>query len=105
MHGDRKQGLDGLTGGSWDAVLDTWAFVPREVRELADAIGDRIGLYALVSSLSVHPDDLPVGATEVTPVHPPPYPDTEDVTEETYGPLKVASEVEAARRFDGRGCS
>ena len=88
-----------LAGRSWDAVLDTCAFVPREVRELAEAIGDRIGHYTLVSSLSVHPDDLPVGATEDTAIHQPPYPDTEDVTEETYGPLKVACEVEAAARF------
>jgi 2'-hydroxyisoflavone reductase len=102
VHGDRKAGLDGLTEGSWDAVLDTWAFVPREVRELADAIGDRIGLYALVSSLSVHPDDLPMGATEGTPTYPPPYPDTEEVTDVTYGPLKVATELEAEQRFDGR---
>jgi 2'-hydroxyisoflavone reductase len=101
VHGDRKAGLDGLAG-AWDAVLDTWAFVPREVENLADEIGDRIGLYALVSSLSVHPDDLPVGATEETPTHPPPYPDTEEVTDETYGPLKVATELEAAERFDGR---
>ena len=83
-------------------MLDTCAFVPREVRELADAIGDRIGQYTLVSSLSVHPDDLPVGATEDTAIHPPPYPDTEDVTEETYGPLKVACEVEAAAAFADR---
>ena len=32
----------------------------------------------------------------------PPFPDTEDVTDETYGPLKVACEVEAADRFAGR---
>ena len=32
----------------------------------------------------------------------PPFPDTEDVTEVTYGPLKVACEVEAAARFAGR---
>jgi 2'-hydroxyisoflavone reductase len=102
LHGDRKDGLEMLAGRSWDAVLDTCAFVPREVRELADAIGDRIGHYTLVSSLSVHPDDLPVGATEDTAIHEPPYPDTEDVTEETYGPLKVACEVEAAARFAGR---
>ncbi len=67
LHGDRKDGLELLAGRSWDAVLDTCAFVPREVRELAEAIGDRIGHYTLVSSLSVHPDDLPVGATEDTP--------------------------------------
>ena len=102
LHGDRNAGLDALTGRSWDAVLDTCAFVPREVRALADAIGERIGHYAFVSSLSVHPDDLPVGATEETPTHQPPFPDTEDVTEETYGPLKVACEVEAGAAFGDR---
>ncbi len=99
IHGDRKAGVEPLRGRSWDAVLDTCAFVPREVRELAETIGDRIGHYALVSSLSVHPDDLPVGATEDTPTHRPPFPDTEEVTEETYGPLKVACEAEASALF------
>jgi len=102
LHGDRKAGLAALGERSWDAVLDTCGFVPREVRELAETIGDRIGHYTLVSSLSVHPDDLPVGANEDTPTYQPPFPDTEDVTEETYGPLKVACEVEASSRFDGR---
>jgi 2'-hydroxyisoflavone reductase len=102
VHGDRNAGVEILEGRSWDAVLDTWAFVPREVRELAAAIGDRVGHYTLVSSLSVHPDDLPVGATEDTPTHQPPYPETEDVTDETYGPLKVACEVEAAAAFAER---
>jgi 2'-hydroxyisoflavone reductase len=102
VHGDRDAGLEALRGRSWDAVLDTCAFVPRDVGELAETIGDGIGHYTLVSSLSVHPDDLPVGATEDTAIHPPPYPDTEDVTEETYGPLKVACEVEAAARFGER---
>jgi 2'-hydroxyisoflavone reductase len=102
LHGDRTRELDPLRDRSWDAVLDTWAFVPREVRELADVLRDRIGHYTYVSSLSVHPDDLPVGANEATPVHPAPYPDTEEVTDETYGPLKVASESEARAAFPGR---
>jgi 2'-hydroxyisoflavone reductase len=102
VHGDRKSDVESLRGRSWDAVLDTCAFVPREVRELAETIGDRIGHYTLVSSLSVHPDDLPVGATEDTAIHPPPHPETEEVTEETYGPLKVACEDEAAARFGSR---
>jgi 2'-hydroxyisoflavone reductase len=102
LHGDRKAGLAALGERSWDAVLDTCAFVPREVRELAETIGDRVGHYTLVSSLSVHPDDLPVGANEDTATYQPPFPNTEDVTEETYGPLKVACEVEASTRFDGR---
>src|SRR3990170_261372 len=102
LHGDRKAGLESLEGRSWDAVLDTCAFVPRDVRELAEAIGDEIAHFTLVSSLSVHADDVPVGATEDTPTHQPPYPETEDVTDETYGPLKVACEVEAAAAFAGR---
>jgi 2'-hydroxyisoflavone reductase len=102
VHGDRTRGLEALAGRSWDAVLDTWAFVPREVRELASAIGGRVGHYTLVSSLSVHPDDLPVGATEEASTHRPPFPDTEEVTDEAYGPLKVASEIEAASAFPGR---
>ena len=99
LHGDRTASLDALAGRSWDAVLDTWAFVPREVRALADAVGDRVGHYTYVSSLSVHPDDMPPGATEDAPVHPPPYPDSEEVTDETYGPLKVASELESRAAF------
>lgn len=102
LHGDRRAGLDALDRGSWDAVLDTCAFVPREVGELAKAIGDRVGHYTLVSSLSVHSDDLPVGASEDTPTLQPPPPQTEEVTDETYGPLKVACEIEAAGAFDGR---
>jgi 2'-hydroxyisoflavone reductase len=102
LHGDRKEGLGTLGGRSWDAVLDTCAFVPREVSEVAEAIGDRVGHYTLVSSLSVHPDDLPVGATEDTPTHQPPDPDTEEVTDESYGPLKVACEAEASASFAGR---
>jgi 2'-hydroxyisoflavone reductase len=102
LHADRTSGVDALGGRSWDAVLDTCAFVPRDVRTLAETIGDRIGHYTLVSSLSVHPDDLPVGANEDTPTSQAPYPDTEEVTEETYGPLKVACEAEAATRFADR---
>lgn len=102
LHGDRTVSLDPLLGRSWDAVLDTWAFVPGEVRALGDALGDRVAHYTFVSSLSVHPDDLPVGATEDAPVHPPPYPETEEVTDGTYGPLKVASELQARASFPGR---
>jgi 2'-hydroxyisoflavone reductase len=102
LHGDRTLGLEVLRGRSWDAVLDTWAFIPREVRDLADVAGNSIGHYTYVSSLSVHPDDLPVGATEATPMHPPAPVEVEEVTDETYGPLKVASEDQARTSFAGR---
>jgi 2'-hydroxyisoflavone reductase len=101
VHGDRHDDLERLRGRSWDATLDTCAFVPGDVRSLAETLADGLGRYALVSSLSVHPDDLPVGANEETPTFGPPFPDTEEVTDETYGPLKVATELEAGRAFAG----
>jgi 2'-hydroxyisoflavone reductase len=102
VHGDRDGELDRLAGGEWDAALDTCAYFPRAVRDAAAVLRDAIGHYTLISSLSVHPDDLPVGADESTPTHEPPYPDTEEITAETYGPLKVACEHEAERSFPGR---
>jgi 2'-hydroxyisoflavone reductase len=102
VHGDRNADLARLEGRHWDALLDTCAFVPRVVEETATALAGDVDLYALVSSLSVHLDDLPVGSTEDAPRHQPPFPDTEEVTGETYGPLKVACEQEAQRGFPGR---
>jgi 2'-hydroxyisoflavone reductase len=102
LHGDRDGGLDALAGTRWDAALDTCAYIPRLVRELASVIGDTLDHYTFVSTLSVLGDPIPAGATEETPVFGPPFPDTEDITNETYGPLKVACEVEARTAFADR---
>ncbi len=101
VHGDRDGQLDRLEG-SWDAVLDACAYVPRTVREAATVLRGAVGHYTFVSTLSVHPDELPVGSTEDAPTHQPPFPATEQVTAETYGPLKAACEREAQRGFPGR---
>jgi 2'-hydroxyisoflavone reductase len=102
IHGDRNKDLGALKGRTWDAALDTCAYVPRSVRELAEVLGDAVDIYAFVSTLSVHAGDIPEKATEGTALHRPPYPDTEQITGETYGPLKAASEAEALRAFPGR---
>jgi 2'-hydroxyisoflavone reductase len=72
------------------------------VRETSAVLRDAAGHYTLVSTLSVHPDDLPAGATEATGVHRPPFPQTEKVTAETYGPLKVACERVATAAYGNR---
>jgi 2'-hydroxyisoflavone reductase len=102
LHGDRDGQLGLLEGRRWDAVLDTCAFFPRAVRETAATLRGAAGHYTLVSTLSVHPEDLPAGSTEATGVHQPPFPQTEQVTAETYGPLKVACEREATQAFGDR---
>lgn len=91
VHGDRGDGLGALAGRSFDAVVDFCGFFPRQVREAAAALPD-VGRYAFVSSLSAHTDDCRAHATEDDDVHRPPFPDTEETTWRTYGPLKVASE-------------
>ena len=102
LHGDRDGPLDLLRGRSWDAVLDTCAYVPRAVREAAAVLRDAVGHYTLVSTLSVHPDDMPAHSTEQAAVHQPPFPQAEAITLETYGPLKVACERAAEAAFGDR---
>ena len=102
LHGDSDGGLDVLRGREWDVALDTCGYVPRVVRDSARLLADDVGTYAFISSLSVLPDEAPAGPNEDTPTHQPPFPDTEDITNESYGPLKVACELEVQAAFPGR---
>jgi 2'-hydroxyisoflavone reductase len=101
-HGDRDGDLDRLGDATFDAVVDTSGYVPRVVDASASLLADRAQRYLFVSTTSVYPDDAEPPVTDDTPVHAPPFPDTEDVTGETYGPLKVACEVAVRERFGGR---
>jgi 2'-hydroxyisoflavone reductase len=101
IHGDRRGEIGRIAGRRFDAVVDTCGYVPREVRESGALVPD-VDLYAFVSSLSAHVDEVRPYATEDDDIHQPPFPDTEDVTEETYGPLKVGCEQEVRRLFGDR---
>jgi 2'-hydroxyisoflavone reductase len=102
FHGDRDGGLELLRGRTWDAAIDTCGYVPRVVRDSARLLSDAVGSYVFVSTLSVYPDDAPAGGTEESPIRQPPFPESEDITEESYGLLKVACELEAQGAFPGR---
>jgi len=101
VHADRADEFGALAGRSFDAVADMCGYVPRELRASCSAFADA-GLYAFVSSLSVHRDDVRPDATEDDDVYEPPFPDTEEIREDTYGPLKVASEQEVRSAFGDR---
>ena len=102
VHGDRDGGLDPLRGRSWDVVLDTCGYMPRVVRASAELLADGVEHYGFISTLSVYPDDTPGGMNEETPIYGPPFPDTEEITEASYGPLKAACEAEVQAAFPGR---
>jgi 2'-hydroxyisoflavone reductase len=91
VHGDRDGGLGVLAGSSFDAVVDFCAYVPRHIDEGVQALRG-VGRYVVISSMSAHIENARAGATEDDDVYPPPFPDTEEVNDETYGPLKVACE-------------
>lgn len=101
--GDRDGGLDALGDATWDAVIDTCGYVPRIVRQSAENLVARCGLYLFVSSVSVYADLSMSGADERAPVGRLETP-TEEITGESYGPLKALCEDEVCRLFGDRAC-
>ena len=97
--GDRDSDLSALADGTWDATVDTCAYVPRQVDELADVIGERGGHHLLVSSISAYRAPEYAGYTEDSPLAELDDPSVEEVTNETYGGLKVLCERAATKRY------
>ena len=95
LHGDRNRDLSILKGRQWDAVIDTCAYFPRQVRELLEAIGGSIGHYTLISTISVYADFSQPGMDETAPVATIDDPTIEEITGGSYGPLKALCEQAA----------
>ncbi len=100
---DRNGDLSVLADGRWDATIDVCAYLPGQVASLHDALGDRGGHHVFVSTVSVYADVDAAGADEDAPLLPEPSPETVKVTDETYGPLKVACERVARERAGADG--
>src|SRR4051812_33209023 len=98
--GDRDAGdYASLADGSWDAVVDVSGYVPRHVGEAGDALAGRIGRYLFISTGSVYDrTKAPSGMTEDA-ARLPPERATEDIDNDTYGPLKVACEDDVLARY------
>ena len=88
--GDRKESLDLLRSRAWDGVIDTCGYLPADVRASAEELADSGG-YCFVSSISVYADLTAINAEE-SPVAQLGDLPADQVTEETYGPLKALCE-------------
>ncbi len=53
-----------LAGRSFDATVDVCAYVPRQVRTLATALGERVGHHVFISTVSVYDEPGAPGADE-----------------------------------------
>lgn len=97
---DRDGELSVVAGRSWDATVDVCGYVPRQVHHLAEALGGNGGQHLFISSVSAYQEPSVPGATEETVVLAElEDPDVEEVTNETYGGLKVACERAASAAY------
>jgi 2'-hydroxyisoflavone reductase len=90
--GDRDSNLTPLRNRVWDAAIDTCGYVPRVVRQSANLLANSIGHYTFISSISVYAEDAPAGMDEAAPVATIADETREDITDESYGALKVLCE-------------
>jgi 2'-hydroxyisoflavone reductase len=98
LQGDRSRSLAALENRCWDAAIDTCGYVPRVVSMAANRLKSQVGHYTFISSISVYADRAPPGPGESSPLGKIADESTEEITGETYGPLKALCEraVESA---------
>ncbi len=97
--GDRDHDLENLADGHWDATIDVCAYVPRQVDQLAEALGERGGRHVFISTVSVYAEPSPPNSDEDSPLADLDDPSTEVVDGETYGGLKVLCEGAVAEHY------
>lgn len=90
--GDREKDVEKLNGHFWEAVIDTSGYLPRLVRLSAEVLKDNLPYYVFISTISVYENFKKVGIDESYPVGKIQNETTEEVTGETYGPLKALCE-------------
>jgi 2'-hydroxyisoflavone reductase len=99
---DRNDDLTVLDHGEWDAVGNTSAYFPRQVRAVAAKLAGRAGHYHLVSSISAYADFENGGSDETAPLASLRDPSVDVITGETYGGLKALCEQAAQAAFGER---
>ena len=90
--GDREKDVDKLAGRIWDAVIDVAGYFPRIVRLSADVLKENVARYVFISTISVYDNFKKVGINELDPVGKIADETVEEITGETYGPLKALCE-------------
>lgn len=99
--GDRNGQLEALRGRSWDAVIDDTGYVPKYVKMSAELLAPSVRYCLYISSISAYasfatPND------EHSPLGKLADPETDKVTNDTYGPMKALCEQYSAAAFRDR---
>ena len=99
IQGDREKDLDALSNRYWDAVIDTCGYFPRIVRMSVEFLADKVEHYTFISSISVYAEPDVEGLDESYPVGKLADETIEEVTGESYGPLKALCEQVVEQTF------
>lgn len=102
LRGDRATDLSVLRERRWDAAIDLCGYVPRVVRLSADFLVGAVAHYTFISSISVYADFQRSGMDESAPTGVLADPSVEEITNETYGPLKAYCEQVVEEIFPER---
>jgi 2'-hydroxyisoflavone reductase len=101
--GERAGSLEGLRGRRFDAVIDMSGYFPADVERSARLLAPAAQTYLFVSSRSVYADHSVPGIDETAALAElPPDAPSDEITGESYGPLKVACERAAQDAFGTR---
>lgn len=100
--GDRKIDLSALAGRSWEAAIDTCGYLPRVVAASAAALAGSVEHYTFISTESVYASPLQPGSDESAPIGKLADETIEEITGETYGPLKALCEQAVEAALPGR---
>ena len=91
IRADRDEDLGALKNSAWDAVIDTCAYFPRQVKSLLTALSGEPH-YTLISSVSAYANLSQPWVDESAVLAVPAGEEVTTVSRETYGPLKSACE-------------
>jgi 2'-hydroxyisoflavone reductase len=94
-------GLSGLDLGTWDAVVDTSGYFPKQVAATAELLKDRCDRYVFISSVSAYADLSRPMVDENAALALLEDPLSEDVHKD-YSGLKAACEAEVSRIYGAR---
>jgi 2'-hydroxyisoflavone reductase len=103
--GDREHDIDKLSGRTWDTVIDTCGYFPRIVGVSAVRLEGSVGRYVFISSISAYDDAIltKIGIDESDTVGKLKDETVEEITGETYGPLKALCEKTVLDLYGKRG--
>jgi len=94
VHGDRKVGFAALEGLSFDSVIDTSGYFPRDMVASATALKDAAPHYVFISSISAYAETEAPALDEDSALAPwdAAFEDATEITGENYGALKAECE-------------